>query len=88
MVVAGVRCAGKGRKTWYECVKEDVSLECLVCMLNEQCSGICGGASFREERLTLAEHGEMDVLKIKDDDDSAALLIPRILKYDHISPAI
>ena len=38
-------------------------------MLNGQCSGICGGASFREERLTLAEHGEMDVLKINDDDD-------------------
>ena len=42
---------------------------CLVCMLNGQCSGICGGASFREERLTLAERGEMDVLKINDDDD-------------------
>ena len=38
-------------------------------MLNGQCSGICGGASFREERLTLAERGEMDVLKINDDDD-------------------
>ena len=42
---------------------------CLVCMLNGQCSGICGGASFREERLTLAERGKMDVLKINDDDD-------------------
>ena len=38
-------------------------------MLNWQCSGICGGASFREERLTLAERGEMDVLKINGDDD-------------------
>ena len=38
-------------------------------MLNGQCSGICGGASFREERLTLAERGEMDVLKINDSDD-------------------
>jgi hypothetical protein len=41
----------------------------LVCTLNGQCSGICGGASFREERLTLAECGKMDVLKINDDDD-------------------
>ena len=23
MVVAGVRCASRGRKTWYECVKDD-----------------------------------------------------------------
>ena len=30
---------------------------------------ICGGASFREERLTLAERGKMDVFKINDDDD-------------------
>ena len=27
-------------------------------------SGICGGASFREERLTLAERGKIDVFKI------------------------
>ena len=38
-------------------------------MLNGLCSGIYGGASFREERLTLAELGKMDVLKINDDDD-------------------
>ena len=36
----------------------------LVCTLNGQCSGICGGASFREERLTLAERGKIDVFKI------------------------
>ena len=42
---------------------------CLVCLLNGQCSGICGGASFREERLTLAEHGETNVLNVNDDDD-------------------
>ena len=35
-----------------------------------QCSGICGGASFREEHLTLAERGKIDVLEINDDDDS------------------
>ena len=26
MVMAGVRCAGRGRKTWYECVKEDMKV--------------------------------------------------------------
>ena len=40
-------------------------------MLNGQCPGICGGASYREERLTLAERGKMDVLKINDDDDES-----------------
>ena len=24
VVVAGVRCAGRGKKTWYECVKDDM----------------------------------------------------------------
>ena len=24
VVVAGVRCAGRGGKTWYECVKDDM----------------------------------------------------------------
>ena len=42
-------------------------------MLNGLCSGICGGASFREERLTLAELGKMDVFKINDDDDDESL---------------
>ena len=46
-MVAGVRCAGRGRKTWYECVKDD--MKGLVCTLNGQCSGICGGASLQEE---------------------------------------
>ena len=59
VVVAGVRCAGKGRKTWYECVKDDMK----VLGLHSE------WASFREERLTLAERGKMDVLKINDDDD-------------------
>ena len=50
-----------------------VSLTCiwrrLVCTLNGQCSGICGGASFWEEHLTLAKCGKIDVFKINDDDD-------------------
>ena len=39
-----------------------------MCTLNGQCLGICGGASFLEERLTLAERGKLDVSKINDDD--------------------
>ena len=26
VVVAGVRCAGRGRKTWYECVKDHMKV--------------------------------------------------------------
>ena len=47
VVVAGVRCAGRGKKTWYECVKEDKK----VLGLHAECAmfrDICGGASFRE----------------------------------------
>ena len=47
VVVAGVRCAGRGRKTRMS----------LVCTLNEQCLGICGEASYQEKCLTLAECG-------------------------------
>ena len=48
VVVAGVRCAVRGRKTWYECVKDDMK----VLGLHPEwavfrTSGICGGASFR-----------------------------------------
>ena len=41
----------------------------LICTLNGQCLGICGEASFREERLTLAESGKINVLKINNNDD-------------------
>ena len=33
----------------------------------------CGGALFREERLTLAERGKIDVLK--NDDDGSVLVM-------------
>ena len=46
VVVAGVRCAGRGRMTWRECVKDDTDE-----------LGICGEASYLEKRLTLAECG-------------------------------
>ena len=31
VVVAGVRGAGRGRKTWYECVKDDMKELGLTC---------------------------------------------------------
>ena len=34
MVVAGVRCVGRGRKTWTECVKDDIIWMSCVCILN------------------------------------------------------
>ena len=37
----------------------------LVCTLNGQCSGICGEASYQEERLTLAERGRNGHFKNK-----------------------
>ena len=54
---------------WVEGERLGMNVWRMVCTLNGQCSGICGAASFREERLTLAERGKMDVLKINDDDD-------------------
>ena len=58
MVVAGVRCAGRGRKTWRECVKDDMDelglhSEWLVFR------DMCGEALNREKRLTLAEGGSV-----------------------------
>ena len=30
VVVAGVRCVGRGRKTWGECVKEEMNLNAII----------------------------------------------------------
>ena len=52
----------------------------MVCTLTGQYSGICGGDSFWEEDLTLAEHGKIDVFEINDDDDddeTGRIKIPR-----------
>ena len=67
-MAAGLRCANIGRKTWRKCVKDGIWLS-LVCTLNGKCSGICGKASNREKRLTLARHGINRRFKIKDSDD-------------------
>ena len=37
----------------------------LVCTLNGQCSGMCGEASYRGKRLTLAERGRNGRFKNK-----------------------
>ena len=64
VVVAGVRCAGRGRKTWRECVKDDME-GAGFCTLNGQCSGIYGETSYLEKRLTLAERGRNGHFKNK-----------------------
>ena len=42
LMVARVRCVGRGKKTWAECVKDDMKL----LGLNGQCSEIRGGTSY------------------------------------------
>ena len=44
-----------GRKTWRECVKDD--MDELDLHSEWWCSRICGETSYREKRLTLTEHG-------------------------------
>ena len=44
-VFAGKEVKCWSRKTWGECVKN--GMECLVCSLNGQYSGICGGTSYQ-----------------------------------------
>ena len=51
VVVAGVKCAGRGRKTSRECVKDYT----FRLGLHPECTAdICGEASYRGKRLTLA----------------------------------
>ena len=67
VVVAGVRGAGRGRKTWRERVKDDMD----ELGLDPEWVRICGGSSYRKKRLTLAECGKCGRLKKNDDDDVA-----------------
>ena len=46
VVVAGLRCVGRGRK-WRVCKKNDMN---LACSLNGQYSEMCGGTSFMGQR--------------------------------------
>ena len=66
VVVAGVRCAGRGRKTWYECVKDDMKelgLHAEWAVFRDMWRGLISGQT---SNLSVEE---MDVLKINDDDD-------------------
>ena len=59
----------QGRDVWVEAgrlgEKKMIRMS-LVCTLNGQCcSGICGKASYREKRLTLAERGRNGCFKNK-----------------------
>ena len=62
VVVAGVRCADRGRKTWRECVKDDMD---ELGLHSEWVVWICGETSYREIRLTLAERGRNGRFKNK-----------------------
>ena len=64
VVMAGVRCAGRGRKTWRECVKDDMD-ELGLHSMSWWCSGMCGEVSYQEKRPTLAEHGRNGHFKNK-----------------------
>ena len=46
VVVAGVRCVGRGRKTWYECVKDNMkvlSLHAEWAVLRDMWRGFISG---------------------------------------------
>ena len=52
-----------------------------VYTLNGWCSGICGEASYREKRLTIAGRGRNGRFKINgDDDDDSELFFLQILR--------
>ena len=71
VVVAGVRCVGRGRKTWRECVKDDMDELGLHSEWTlDSVHGYGEKPHIGEKRLTLASVEEMDVLKINDDDEA------------------
>ena len=63
MVVAGVRCVGRGRKTWRECVKDDTDE--LGLLPEWAVFRICGETSYWRKRLTLPERGRNGRFKNK-----------------------
>ena len=63
VVVAGVRCVGRGRKTWRECVKEDMDklgLHPEWAVFRDVWRGLISG-----KRLALAERGRNGRFKNK-----------------------
>ena len=73
VVVAGVKCAGRGRKTWRECVKKDdtvkLGLHTEWAVFRDMWRGLTSEKTIKKENLTLAEHERNERLKINDDDD-------------------
>ena len=70
VVVAGVRCADRGRKTWYECVKDDMKVLGLHhewAVFRDMWRGFILGRTSNPSKLSVEE---MDVLKINDDDEN------------------
>ena len=67
LVVEGTRGRGRSRKTWEQCVRDDMKLLDLPpewAVFRDMWRDLIWG-----KRLTLAQRGKMDVLKINDDDD-------------------
>ena len=67
LVVEGTRGRGRSRKTWEQCVRDDMKLLGLHpewAVFRDMWRDLIWG-----KRLTLAWRGKMDVLKINDDDD-------------------
>ena len=62
---------GRGRKTWYECVKDMkvLGLHAEWAVFRDMWRGFIF-------RVSLAERRKMDVLKINDDDDEFNLVYP------------
>ena len=52
VVVAGVRCVDRGRKTWRECVKDELGLHSEWVVFRDMWKPHMG-----KKRLTQAEHG-------------------------------
>ena len=64
VVVAGVRCAGRGRKTWRECVKDDMDelgMHSEWVVFRDMWRSLIR----REKRLTLADRGRNGRFKNK-----------------------
>ena len=67
LVVEGTRGRGRSRKTWEQCVRDDMKLLGLHpewAIFRDMWRDLIWG-----KRLTLAQRGKMDVFKINDDDD-------------------
>ena len=67
LVVEGARGRGRSRKTWEQCVRDDMKLLGLHpewAIFKDMWRDLIWG-----KRLTLAQRGKRDVFKINDDDD-------------------